>query len=169
MAIVLYRKQREIIDFICQFIQKHGAAPTFREIAKAINVSSLATVHEHLQTLEKKGVIRREKGTMRAIEVVDKNLFRPSKGIELPILGLIAAGQPIEPYTDPNARISISPTLLSGKKRAYVLQVKGESLIDEGILDGDFVVIEETGEVKDGDIVVAFFYLYNLASCNFFC
>ena len=96
MAIVLYRKQREIIDFICQFIQKHGAAPTFREIAKAINVSSLATVHEHLQTLERKGVIRREKGTMRAIEVIDKNLFRPSKGIELPILGLIAAGQPIE-------------------------------------------------------------------------
>lgn len=155
MAIVLYRKQREIIDFICQFIQKHGAAPTFREIAKAINVSSLATVHEHLQTLEKKGVIRREKGTMRAIEVVDKDLFRPSKGVEVPILGLIAAGQPIEPHTDPNARINISPTLLSGQKRAYVLQVKGESLIDEGILDGDFVVIEETGEVKDGDIVVA--------------
>lgn len=155
MAVVLYKKQREIVDFICQFIQKYGAAPTFREIAKAINVSSLATVHEHLQTLEKKGVIRREKGTMRAIEVVDKDLFHPSKGIELPILGFIAAGEPIEPFTDPNARINISPALLSGKRRAYVLQVKGESLVDEGILDGDFVVIEETGEVKDGDIVVA--------------
>lgn len=155
MPIVLYKKQREIVDFICQFIQKHGWAPTFREIAAAIGVSSLATVHEHLTTLEEKGVIRRERGTMRAIEIVDENIFRPSEGVELPILGFIAAGEPIEPYTDPNARINISPTLLSGKKRGYVLQVKGESLVDEGILDGDYVVIEETPDVKDGDIVVA--------------
>ena len=155
MPIVLYKKQREIVDFICQFIQKKGMAPTFREIADAINVSSLATVFEHLGTLEKKGVIKRDRGTMRAIEIVDKNLFRPSVGVELPILGFIAAGSPIEPFTDPNARMNISPAILSGKKRAYVLQVKGESLIDEGILDGDFVVIEETGEVKEGDIVVA--------------
>lgn len=155
MAIILYRKQREIIDFICQFIQKYGTAPTFREIAKAINVSSLATVFEHLNTLEKKGVIRRERGAMRSITIIDEGLFKPSTGVILPILGFIAAGEPIEPYTDPHARISVSPTLLSGKKRAYVLQVKGESLIDEGILDGDFVVIEETLDVKDGDIVVA--------------
>ncbi|KKT87939.1 MAG: LexA repressor [Candidatus Collierbacteria bacterium GW2011_GWD2_45_10] len=151
MAVTLYKRQRQIVEFISQFIQKNGYSPTLSEIAQAIGVSSLATVHEHLQALEKKGIIRKFDGAIRGIEVVD----RPSvelASLELPILGYIAAGRPIEPLTDPNATM-----LVSGKKRAFVLQVKGDSMIEEGIFDHDYVLIEECeiGSVKDGDIVVA--------------
>ncbi len=155
MPVTLYRRQRQILDFIRQYIQKFASSPTLQEIADAIGVSSLATVHEHLQTLEKKKVIGRFKGAVRGIEILDKKLGKMLKGVELPILGYIAAGKPIEPYTDPEAVLRVSPTLLSGKKRAFVLQVRGESMINEGILDGDFVVIEEQGEVSNGEIVVA--------------
>ncbi len=155
MAVTLYRRQRQIFDFISQYIQKFGTSPTLQEIAEAIGVSSLATVHEHLQALVKKGVIRKYEGAVRGIEIVDKKLAELTEGIELPILGMIAAGQPIQPMTDPNATIRISPSILSGKKRAYVLKVAGDSMIEEGILDGDYVVVEEQEEVNNGDIVVA--------------
>lgn len=155
MPVTLYKRQRQIIEFISQYIQKNGYSPTLQDIANAIGVSSLATVHEHLQALEKKGVIKRFDGAVRGIEILDKHLDRMSAGVEIPIMGYIAAGKPIEPYTDPNAQFKVSPTMVSGKKRSYVLQVKGESMIEEGILDGDFVVIEEQNMVKDGDIVVA--------------
>ena len=155
MPVILYKRQRQIFDFITQYIQKNGFSPTLREIADALGVSSLATVHEHLEVMAKKGVIRRYKGAVRGIELMNKNLAELTQGVELPILGFIAAGQPIEPYTDPNATTSISPSLLSGKKRAFVLQVKGDSMVEEGILDGDFVVVEEQEEVNNGDIVVA--------------
>jgi len=105
--------------------------------------------------LEKKKVIRRFKGATRGIEILDKKLSRVLQGVELPILGFIAAGQPIEPHTDPNAFLRISPFLITGKKRAFALQVRGDSMIDEGILDGDFVVIEEQEKVKNGEIVIA--------------
>jgi len=78
-----------------------------------------------------------------------------TKGVEVPLLGFIAAGSPIEPYTDPNATMSVAPDLLSGKKHAFVLKVKGRSMIDEGILDGDYVVVEEQATANNGDIVVA--------------
>lgn len=155
MPVTLYKRQRQIIEFISQYIQKNGYSPTLQDIANAIGVSSLATVHEHLQALEKKGVIKRFDGAVRGIEILDKHLDRMSSGVEIPIMGYIAAGKPIEPYTDPNAQFKVSPTMVSGQKRSYVLQVKGESMIEEGILDGDFVVIEEQDAVKDGDIVVA--------------
>jgi len=155
MPVTLYKRQRQIIDYIKQYISKFGSSPTLQEIADALGVSSLATVHEHLATLVKKGVVKKYQGAVRGIEVVDEALGMALEGIELPILGTIAAGSPIEPITDPNATLRISPSMLSGKKRAYVLQVRGDSMIDEGILDGDFVVIEQQGEVKDGEIVVA--------------
>lgn len=155
MPVTLYRRQRQIVEFISQYIQKNGYSPTLQDIADAIGVSSLATVHEHLQALEKKGIIKKFEGAVRGIELLDRTVSRNTPGIELPIKGFIAAGQPIEPYTDPNAQFKVSPTMLTGKKRSYVLQVKGESMIDEGILDGDYVVIEEQDKVKDGDIVVA--------------
>ncbi len=155
MAITLYRRQKQILDFIRQYIQKFGSSPTLREIADAIGVSSLATVHEHLQALERKKVIKRYKGTIKGLEILDKKIGRFLKGIELPILGFIAAGKPIEPYTDPNATLKVSPVLLSGKKRAYVLQVRGDSMVDEGILDGDYVIVEEKENVNSGDIVIA--------------
>ena len=155
MPVVLYKRQKQILDFISQFIQKNGYSPTLQQIADAIGVSSLATVHEHLNAMVKKKVIKKYEGAVRGIEIIDKKLAEITKGIELPILGFIAAGSPIEPFTDPNATTHVAPGMLSGKKRAFVLQVKGESMIEDGILDGDYVVIEEQNEAKNGDIVVA--------------
>jgi repressor LexA len=155
MPVTLYKRQKQILDFISQYIQKNGYSPTLQQIAEAIGVSSLATVHEHLNSMVKKGVIKKFEGAVRGIEVVDKKLGEIIKGIELPILGFIAAGSPIEPYTDPNATTHVAPGMLSGKKRAFVLQVKGESMIEDGILDGDFVVVEEQDHANNGDIVVA--------------
>lgn len=155
MPITLYKRQKQILDFIGQYIQKFGTSPTLQEIADALGVSSLATVHEHLQTLTKKGVIRRFEGAVRGIELLDKKIGHMVDGIELPILGFIAAGAPITPMTDPNATLRVASSMLSGKKRSFVLQVRGDSMIEEGILDGDFVVIEERKEARDGEIVVA--------------
>ncbi|MCJ7792360.1 MAG: transcriptional repressor LexA [Candidatus Marinimicrobia bacterium] len=155
MPVTLYKRQRQILDFITQYIQKNGYSPTLTEIAEALGVSSLATVHEHLTAMEKKEVIKRYDGAVRGIELADKKLGQLIKGVELPIMGFIAAGQPIEPYTDPHASINVSPSLLTGKKRAFVLQVKGESMIDEGILDGDYVIIEQQESAHNGEIVVA--------------
>lgn len=155
MATILYRRQKQILDFIEKYIKKYGSAPTLTEIAKELGVRSLATVHEHLQTLEKKGLIKKSSGLARGLELVDKKIADVVHGIELPVLGFIAAGSPITPYTDPNATFMVSPDLVPSQKRSYVLQVKGESMIEDGILDGDFVVVEETNQARNGDIVVA--------------
>lgn len=155
MAVTLYKRQRQILDFIAQYIQQQGYAPTLQEIANAIGVSSLATVHEHLQALERKKVIKRYEGQVRGIELLDRTFLNTEGGVDLPILGFIAAGSPIQPYTDPEATFKVSPELISGKKRSYVLQVKGKSMIEAMIDDGDYVVIEETQDVNNGDIVVA--------------
>ncbi len=155
MALIIYRRQKQILDFIRQHIQANGSAPTLRQIAEAIDVSSLATVHEHLQALQEKGLIKRRAGKVRAIELAQSDINFSSVGFEAPILGFIAAGAPIEPYTDPNATMSIPPTFVSGKKRTYVLQVRGESMIEDGIMDGDHVIIEQTEAATNGEIVVA--------------
>lgn len=158
MPVTLYKRQRQILDFISQYIQRNGYSPTLAEIAQALGVSSLATVHEHLETMEKKGVIKRREGTVRSIEITEKDMALRSQtpaSVELPILGFIAAGAPIEPYTDPNAILGIPPTMVSPKKRAFVLQVKGDSMVEAGILDRDFVIIEQTEEAKNGEVVVA--------------
>lgn len=155
MVPVLYKRQGQILDFIRQYIQQNGAAPTLKQMAKAINVNSLATVHEHLSALEKKGFIKRKAGKSRAIQIVDEELHFSSKGIDVPILGYIAAGAPLEPHTDPNASFAVPPTFVTGRKRVFVLQVRGESMIEEQIRDGDYVVIEQSDEANNGDIVVA--------------
>jgi len=155
MPVTLYKRQRQIVDFMAQYIQKHGFSPTLQEIANAIGVSSLATVHEHLQALERKKVIKKFEGAVRGIELIDRTFLRMTDSVDLPLLGYIAAGSPIEPHSDPNATFKVSPHLVTGKKRAYVLQVKGQSMIEDHIDDGDFVVIEETNDVTNGDIVVA--------------
>lgn len=156
MALIIYKRQRQILGFINQHIQTYGSAPTLKQIAESIGVSSLATVHEHLTTLESKGLIRRKAGKSRAIELVNKTLdMLQPKAVEVPILGFIAAGAPIEPYTDPNAKLSISPTFSTGNKRVFVLQVRGESMIEEQIRDGDYVVVEEAEQARNGQIVVA--------------
>jgi repressor LexA len=158
MPVTLYKRQREILDFISQYIQRNGYAPTLAEIAKSIGVSSLATVHEHLEAMESKGVIKRKGGTNRGIEIMDHQLADRSNfsaSIELPVLGYIAAGQPISPHTDPNATLNVPHTMVSPKRRAYVLQVKGDSMIEAGILNEDYVVVEHTEIAQDGDVVVA--------------
>lgn len=155
MAVTIYKRQRQILDFLDNYIGKHGHAPTLVEIAKKLGVRSLATVHEHLQTLEKKGLIKRSSGISRGIEVIDRKIGEVVKGVELPLLGFIAAGSPIEPYSDPNATFAVTPSMIVPNKKSYVLQVKGESMIEDGILDGDFVVVEETNQARNGDIVVA--------------
>jgi repressor LexA len=155
MPVIVYRKQRQILDFISQYIQKNGYSPTLQEIANAINVKSLATVHEHLQALTKKKLIRKYEGMVRGIEVLEKKMGNMLEGVELPILGFIAAGQPIATFTDPNASMTVSAAMISGKKPTYVLQVKGDSMIEDGILDGDFVIIERQETARNGEIVVA--------------
>ena len=156
MPLVVYSKQRQILGFIKQYIELHGTAPTLKQIAEAIGVSSLATVHEHLQALETKGLIKRKQGKTRSIELVDgdTNIIH-SENFSAPILGFIAAGSPIEPYTDPNASMNIPTSLVKGDKRTYVLQVRGESMIEDGIMDGDNVIVEQTDNASDGEVVVA--------------
>ncbi len=155
MPVILYRRQKQILGFIRQYIDRYGYSPTLGEIAEAIGVHSLATVHEHLQTLVRKGVIKKFEGAVRGIEVIDQKISAALPGIELPILGFIAAGAPIMTYTDPSATLNVPPTMITGKKRSYVLQVKGSSMIEDGILDGDYVIIEQQDMANDGEIVVA--------------
>lgn len=155
MAPIVYKRQSQILDFIKQYIQSHGYAPTLRDIANALGLSSLATVHEHLAALENKGFLIRKAGKSRAMELTKQNTSLLGEEKQVPILGFIAAGAPIEPYTDPNAFLSIPSSFASKKKRVYVLQVRGESMIEEQIRDGDHVIVEETEQAKDGDIVVA--------------
>lgn len=154
MPPVLYTRQSQIISFIKQYIDTNGYAPTLKHIAKALGVSSLATIHEHLQALERKGLIHKKIGKTRGIELIDTP-YKKSEGLDAPILGYIAAGAPIEPHTDPNASLSISPDMVSASKRVFVLQVRGESMIEDGILDGDYVVVEQQEYADNGSIVVA--------------
>ncbi len=158
MPVVLYKRQRQILEFIANFIKKYGYSPTLGEICKAMGVTSPATIYEHMTILERKGLIRKTKGKMRGIEIVTDMLnldSSPELPEDLPLLGFIAAGKPLEPYTDPTATFKIPSTLIPSGKSAYVLQVKGNSMIEDGIFDGDFVVIVKQEIARDGEIVVA--------------
>lgn len=156
MTAILYKRQKQILDYINENISKYSCAPTLTEIAAHLGLSSLATVHEHLAVLEKKGLIRRYRGAVRGIEVVDSELPVSTQGLmELPVLGFIACGAPLEPYTDPNATLLVSAGVVKPGYKSYVLQAKGDSMIDDGILNGDYLVIKEQREANNGDIVVA--------------
>ncbi len=159
MAGVLYKKEREVLEFLAQFQRQYGYSPTLAEIAKATGHRSNSTVHVLIKSLVEKGYIQKVEGNTRVLKIVDEKVTFSMMGskpaIELPLMGFIAAGKPLEPHTDPNATFHVSASLLSGQKTAYVLQVKGSSMIEDGILDGDFVVIEKVNEAVNGDIVVA--------------
>lgn len=159
MPVVLYKRQRQILEFIQNFIKKYGYSPTLQEIGKAMGLTSPATIHEHLKSLEKKGVIRKNANDVRGIEVVDQYsrtfISEPTIGVELPLLGYIHAGHPLEPYDDPTATFKVTANLVPQDKIAFVLQVKGESMIEDGILPGDYVVLVKEDAVKNGDVVVA--------------
>ena len=160
MATILYKRQKQILDYIEDNISKYGYAPTLTEMAQHLGLSSLATVHEHLAVLEKKGLIRRYRGAVRGIEVLEKEdetekMAVANAFVELPVLGFIACGEPIEPYNDPNATIGVNASLVKPGDQSFVLQAKGDSMIDDGILSGDYVVVKEQHSANNGDIVVA--------------
>jgi len=155
MTAVLYKRQKQILDFIERQIDKYGCAPTLTEIADHLGLSSLATVHEHLSVLEKKGFIRRYQGAVRGIELLKGTKEKVRNLVELPILGFIACGAPLEPYTDPNATLLISSNLICPGEKSFILQAKGDSMVDDGILNGDYLVVKEQHQANNGDIVVA--------------
>jgi repressor LexA len=148
----LTRRQREILDYVSGHITSQGYAPSFEEIAHQFGFQSLATVHEHLTNLERKGYIRRAHNESRAIEIV------PPKGqtgaTELTLYGLVAAGEPIEAIAG-NDTIAVPDELIPRRGRSYVLKVRGQSMIDEHIKDGDFIVVHERNEADNGQTVVA--------------
>jgi repressor LexA len=156
---VLYRKEREVLEFLAQYQKQYGYSPTLREIATATHHKSVSTIHTIIRNLVDKGYIKKVDGNARVLEIRDPNFAEAMLGktlsIELPLMGYIAAGMPLEPHTDPNATFQVSASMISGLKTAYVLQVKGESMIEDGIMDGDYVVIEKVNDARNGEIVVA--------------
>lgn len=157
MAPVLYSRERRVLEFISQYIQRHGYAPTLIEIAEGLGVSAVSTIHEHLARLVEKGYIKKTAGFERSIELITDRVKSAinETAVELPVLGYIAAGSPLEPHTDPNSYMSVPANLITGKKPGYVLQVKGTSMIEEGILEGDYVIVQHQTDAQNGDIVVA--------------
>ena len=147
----LTKRQREILDYLSEFIQQHGYAPSLEEIGRRFSLSSLATVHKHLTNLQEKGFIRRAWNRSRSVELVPTRVGR--RAIELPLLGFVAAGVPIEAVVS-NETIPV-PENLVGKRDSYVLRVKGDSMIDEQIRDGDFVIVEDRKSADDGEMVIA--------------
>lgn len=147
----LTKRQKEIVDYLDQYIDEHGYAPTLEEIGVQFTLSSPATVHKHLTNLEGKGFIRRKWNHSRALEIVPQK--KKAAAVELSLLGVVAAGQPIEAIETPGT-ITV-PDELVRRENSYVLRVKGDSMIDDGILDGDFIVVEERDAPENGDTVVA--------------
>src|SRR5262244_3228889 len=153
----LTKRQKEVLDYLVSFETKHGYAPSFEEIGKGMKLTSLATVHKHITTLEKKGFIRRGYNQSRSIEILQlpkpvKEQVIERKVQELPLMGRIAAGRPLEAVED-RETISLGDFARGGN--SFVLQVKGSSMIEDHIMDGDFVVCEQTQVANAGDIVVA--------------
>jgi repressor LexA len=147
------KRQKEVFDFVREYIEAHGYAPSIEEIRQHFRLGSLATVHKHLKFLEEKGAIKRAPHQSRAIELLPTTELGLGRVAEVPLLGRIAAGQPIEAIEVPEA-LSIPEEFL-GRGKTYVLKVRGDSMIDEQIRDGDFVIIEERAEAEDGETVVA--------------
>lgn len=154
MTTILPNKKQQILTFLKKYIEEHGYAPTLTEIAKKFHLNSLATVHEHLELLEKLGFIRRNKGELTIVEQDAQSVWQEATGISLPLVGLITAGKPIEAVEERDAMMTV-PQEIVGRKNAYMLKVKGDSMIESLIADGDLVVVEKTEYAKDGDMVVA--------------
>ena len=159
----LTKRQHEVLEFIAGFIAENEYSPSFEEIATGLELASIATVHKHLTALEQKGYVKRSFNQSRALELTPKYFkeqqvnrreagFRKMRAPETPLLGVIAAGQPIEAYPNPE---TVSFAEFSGAQNVYALEVRGESMIEDHIMDGDYVLVEQTDRVRDGDIVVA--------------
>jgi len=145
------RRQREVLDFVSEFIDRRGYAPSLEEIARGLKLSSVATVHKHLRNLEAKGLLSREWNRSRSLTVAPP----PARAgaVDIPLLGTVAAGAPIEAISNPDS-VTV-PADLVGRRKAFALRVKGDSMIDEHILDGDLVVVEARETARSGETVVA--------------
>ncbi|MFN2398337.1 MAG: transcriptional repressor LexA [Gemmatimonadaceae bacterium] len=148
----LTKRQKQILDFLAEYSDQNGYAPSFEEIAKNFNYNSLATVHEHLSNLERKGYIKRSYNESRAIDILPSDAF--PRAVDLPLLGTIAAGSPIEVVTSQEA-VSVPEDLCRRGGSHYVLRVRGNSMIDEQIRDGDYVIVSERPSADDGEMVIA--------------
>jgi repressor LexA len=151
------RRQRQVYDFISEFVRKNGYSPSFEEIGEGLGLSSLATVHKHISNLEKKALLTRDYNRSRSIDLLPpkgrlKQAMSVNTTMVLPLLGRIAAGRPIEAVENPET-ISLADFVRS--KEVFVLEVRGESMQDEHIMSGDYVLVEKTKTAHNGDIVVA--------------
>ena len=148
----LTRRQREILDFLAEFIKHRGYAPSLEEIGRRFGLTSLATVHKHLTNLEEKGFIRRARNRSRSVELVPTRVGR--RAIELPLLGTVAAGAPIEAVAG-SETIAVPEDIVAVRDTYYALRVSGNSMIDEQIRDGDVVIVKDRKSADNGEMVIA--------------
>ncbi|HEX2288447.1 MAG TPA: transcriptional repressor LexA [Gaiellaceae bacterium] len=150
----LTKRQREIFDYIRRYLRKYGYPPTVREIGNALGLHSPSTVHAHLAKLEQIGMLRRDPTKPRAIELMVGKARRALKGPGIPVVGNVAAGEPILAEENIEDYYEV-PSVIGGEGDDYILKVRGDSMKDAGILEGDFVVVRPTDEAANGEIVVA--------------
>jgi len=148
---VLTKRQKQILDFITRFLDEKGYAPSLMEIGEHFGLSSPATVHKHVENLRRKGLVRKSWNANRSLELTPS--ASSIRAIRLPLAGYVAAGRPIEAI-EQREMIAV-PENLAGRAESFVLQVRGDSMIDEQIRDGDFVIVEKRARVADGEVVVA--------------
>lgn len=150
-------KQNETLTFIKKYMVAHGFPPSVREICKGMNLNSPATAHAHLKQLEKKGLIRKEASKFRTIELLVDNEFedKSDEVVKVPLLGKISCGNPIEAIEQPNEFFDLPASLIPRKETIFTLKCSGESMINVGIYDGDYVIVKKQKIAKNGDIVVA--------------
>jgi len=154
----LTKRQKEFLDFLAGFLEKRGYSPSYEEIAEGLNLASLATVHKHITALEAKHYLKRGFNQSRSLEIAvryydeQRQNRQPAMGLEVPLLGRIAAGSPVESLAGED---TLSFADYTGDANTYALQVRGESMIEDHICDGDYVLVERATEARDGDIVVA--------------
>ncbi len=153
----LTKKQNIILDFIKSYIVAHGYPPTIREIGQAVGTSSPATVHAHLANLEKAGYIKKQDSKNRALELLVDNEYEPKNElvVDVPLLGKITAGNPIEAIENPNEFFNLPKELIPQNTEVFTLEVNGESMINAGILDDDIVIVRRQKDANNGEIVVA--------------
>jgi repressor LexA len=154
MSVDLTKRQREIFDYIRRYLRKYGYPPTVREIGNALGLHSPSTVHAHLAKLEQIGMLRRDPTKPRAIELMVGKARRALKGPGIPVVGNVAAGEPILAEENIEDYYEL-PSVIGGEGDDYILKVRGDSMKDAGILEGDFVVVRPTDEAANGEIVVA--------------
>lgn len=154
MRELLSEKQSAILNFIKKHVKEKGYPPTVREICAAVGLSSTSTVHGHLERMEKKGLIKRDKTKTRAIEIVEDSFARKEL-INIPLIGTVTAGVPILAYENIEDTFSIPSGYVKSTKELFMLRIKGESMIEAGILNGDLAIIEKDNSAENGEIVIA--------------